>query len=140
MSAPSPTRPVVLVVDDHPDNLHMYALALTAEGFDVHEARNGHQALEAAAAVKPDIIVMDVGLPVMDGWAATQKLKADPATKHIPVIILTGHAMLGEGRQARTVGAEAYLTKPCLPDDLIYEIRRLLQTRAKGRPSGTARG
>jgi two-component system, cell cycle response regulator DivK len=69
----------------------------------------------------------------MDGWVATQKLKADSGTNRIPVIILTGHAMLGEGQQAREVGADAYLTKPCLPDDLIYEIRRLLPPKGKGR-------
>jgi two-component system cell cycle response regulator DivK len=126
-------RPRVLLVDDHPDNRYMYALALTSAGFDVLEAHNGRDALESVAAVRPDIIVMDVGMPVMDGWMATQRLKADSATKHIPVIILTGHIMSGEGQHARAVGADSYLAKPCLPDDLIYEIRRLLPTKAKGR-------
>lgn len=116
-------------MDDHPDNLHMYALALTAAGFEVLEAANGRQALERVAGFPPDIIVMDIGMPVMDGWTATKNLKADPRTKRIPLIVLTGHVISGEAKLARRVGADAYLTKPCLPDALICEIRRLLRRR-----------
>jgi CheY-like chemotaxis protein len=125
----------VLLVDDHPDNLHMYALALAAAGFEVHEARNGQEALERVAGFRPDIIVMDLGMPVMDGWAATTKLKADRSSRSIPLIVLTGHVVSGEGARARTMGADAYLTKPCFPDDLLYEIRRLLRRREG--PGGT---
>ena len=123
-------RPRVLVVDDYPDAREMYAEYLQYSGFDVIEAGNGIEALERAADSAPDIILMDLSLPVMDGWEATRRLKADKATADIPIVALTGHALAGILEGAKNAGCDAFITKPCLPEDLVKEIRRVLDHRA----------
>src|SRR6185369_7482314 len=95
-------------------------------GFRVAEARNGFEALESAQSLLPDIILMDLALPRMDGWEATRRLKSDPRTRHIPIVALTGHALAGHAEGAREAGCDAFVTKPCLPDALVTEIKRLL--------------
>jgi CheY-like chemotaxis protein len=122
----------VLLVDDYPDAREMYSEYLSFSGFDVVEAANGMEALERAAADGPDIVLMDLSLPVMDGWEATRRLKADSRTAHIPVVALTGHALAGISEGARQAGCDAFVTKPCLPEDLVKEIRRVLE-----RPAGS---
>jgi two-component system cell cycle response regulator DivK len=88
-------RPRVLLVDDYPDAREMYSEYLEFSGFDVVEAGNGMEALQRAVDTAPDIILMDLSLPVMDGWEATRRLKADQRTRAIPVVALTGHALAG---------------------------------------------
>jgi two-component system, cell cycle response regulator DivK len=119
-------KPLVLVVDDFADNREMYSEYLTYSGYDVIEAKNGKEALEAAQARAPDIIIMDLSLPVMDGWEATRRLKADARTRRIPVVALTGHALAGHSQGAREAGCDSFLAKPCLPDQLVAEIKRML--------------
>lgn len=120
--------PLILVVDDYQDAREMYAEYLQFSGFRVAEARNGNEALEQAFALKPDLILMDLSLPGMDGWEATRRLKADAATRHIPIVALTGHALAGASEGARKAGCDSFVTKPCLPDDLVVEVRRMLET------------
>lgn len=127
-------RPRVLVVDDYPDAREMYAEYLQFSGFDVIEAGNGMEAIERAADSAPDIILMDLSLPVMDGWEATRRLKADKSTADIPIVALTGHALAGILEGAKKAGCDAFVTKPCLPEDLVKEIRKVL-----GTPSAQAR-
>ena len=117
---------LVLVVDDFPDNREMYAEFLRFSGFMVEEASNGHEALEKAFALRPDVIVMDLSLPGVDGWEATRRIKADTRTRNIPVIAVTGHALAGHSKVAREAGCDAFVTKPCLPEDLLAEIQRVL--------------
>jgi CheY-like chemotaxis protein len=93
----------------------------------VAEARNGNEALEQAFSLKPDLILMDLSLPGMDGWEATRRLKADERTKNIPVVALTGHALAGASEGAKRAGCDSFVTKPCLPDDLVVEVRRRLE-------------
>jgi two-component system cell cycle response regulator DivK len=119
-------RPCVLIVDDYPDAREMYSEYLQYSGFDVIEAENGMEALTKAAEKAPDIILMDLSLPVMDGWEATRRLKADDRTASIPVVALTGHALAGISEGAKRAGCDAFVTKPCLPEDLVKEIRKLL--------------
>lgn len=119
--------PLILIVDDFQDNREMYAMYLSYTGFRVAEAANGYEALEQAAALKPDLIVMDLSLPGLDGWEATRRLKADPSTMHIPVIALTSHALEGFSEGARAAGCDAFVTKPCLPEQLVGEIRKMLK-------------
>jgi CheY-like chemotaxis protein len=119
-------RPRVLLVDDYPDAREMYSEYLQFSGFDVVEAANGMEALQRATDDMPDIILMDLSLPVMDGWEATRRLKADTRTAQIPVVALTGHALAGISDGARQAGCDAFVTKPCLPEDLVREIRRVL--------------
>jgi two-component system, cell cycle response regulator DivK len=123
-------RPRVLLVDDYPDAREMYCEYLEFSGFDVVEAANGLEALERAAEESPDIILMDLSLPIMDGWEATRRLKADPRTASIPVVALTGHALAGISEGAKKAGCDAFVTKPCLPDDLVKEIRKVLDRRS----------
>jgi len=119
-------RPRVLLVDDYPDAREMYAEYLEFSGFDVVEAENGMEALQRAVETAPDIILMDLSLPVMDGWEATRRLKADKRTAPIPVVALTGHALAGISEGAKKAGCDAFVTKPCLPEDLVKEIRKIL--------------
>src|SRR6185369_4043503 len=125
---------LVLVVDDYEDAREMYAEYLQYSGFRVAEARTGVEAMEKAFELVPDLILMDLSLPVMDGWEATRRLKADARTKAIPVVALTGHALAGHSEGARKAGCDAFVTKPCLPDALVLEVRRVLeQSRGKAK-------
>ena len=119
-------RPRVLVVDDYPDAREMYSEYLEFSGFDVIQAVNGMEALQRAVDAAPDIILMDLSLPVMDGWEATRRLKEDARTSSIPVVALTGHALAGISEGAMKAGCDAFVTKPCLPEDLVKEIRKVL--------------
>jgi two-component system cell cycle response regulator DivK len=127
--------PLVLIVDDVKDNRTVYVLYLKFSGFRIAEAENGEEAVRQAEALLPDIIVMDLSLPVMDGWEATRRLRRDPRTKRIPIVVLTGHALPEYARTAREAGCDLVITKPCLPDQLLEAIRRILdapKSRSKG--------
>lgn len=129
-------EPLVLIVDDVQDNRTIYVLSLTFAGYRIAEAENGEEALRQAERLLPDVIVMDLSLPVMDGWEATRRLKRDPRTKRIPVIVLTGHALPEHAQAARQAGCDLVITKPCLPDQLEAAIQRILgaqDPRAGGR-------
>ena len=128
-----PDRPRVLLVDDYPDAREMYTEYLEFSGYEVIGAGNGLEALQRAVDASPDIILMDLSLPVMDGWEATRRLKADQRTASIPVVALTGHALAGISEGAKKAGCDAFVTKPCLPEDLVREIRRILDS-----PSSTS--
>ena len=118
--------PLILVVDDYEDAREMYAEYLRFCGFRIAEARNGNEALDQAFTLMPDLILMDLSLPGMDGWEATRQLKADERTRQIPVVALTGHALAGASEGAKRAGCDSFVTKPCLPDDLVVEVRRML--------------
>jgi CheY-like chemotaxis protein len=125
---PATTRsPLILVVDDFADNREMYSQFLEFSGFRVAEAQNGHEALEKAFELTPDLIVMDLSLPGLDGWEATRRLKADDRTRGIPIIALTGHALAGHSKGAMDAGCDAFITKPCLPERLMEEIKSMLK-------------
>jgi len=138
MTTKNQQRPRVLLVDDYPDAREMYTEYLEFSGFEVVEAGNGMEALQRAAETAPDIILMDLSLPVMDGWEATRRLKADKRTASIPVVALTGHALAGISEGAKRAGCDAFITKPCLPEDLVKEIRKVLDSNPdkKSRRSG----
>jgi CheY-like chemotaxis protein len=117
--------PLILVVDDFEDNRELYAGTLEEAGYAVEQATNGQEALEKIGSVRPAIIIMDLSMPILDGWEATRRIKADPHTADIVVVALTGHATNYGLQQARDAGAHAVLTKPCLPGDLLALIRTL---------------
>jgi CheY-like chemotaxis protein len=125
-------HPLILVVDDYQDAREMYAEYLQYSGFRVAEAKNGNEAVAQARSLKPDLILMDLSLPGMDGWEATRVLKADEETRHIPIVALTGHALAGASEGARKAGCDSFVTKPCLPDDLVVEVRRMLNAVKQG--------
>jgi two-component system, cell cycle response regulator DivK len=139
MTAKPRDRQLVLVVEDYQDAREMYAAYLQFSGFDVAEAANGVEAVEKTTELLPDIVLMDLALPRMDGWEATRRLKGDPRTRHIPVVALTGHALAGHADGARAAGCDAFVTKPCLPDALVAEIRRLLDRHGAKDDNGNNR-
>jgi CheY-like chemotaxis protein len=126
------TQPLVLVVEDYQDAREMYAAYLTFSGYRVAEATNGIEAIEKTVDLLPDIILMDLALPRMDGWEATRRLKLDERTRHIPIVALTGHALAGHAEGARQAGCDSFVTKPCLPDALVAEIQRMLAAHPDG--------
>jgi CheY-like chemotaxis protein len=119
-------KPIVLLVDDYPDAREMYAEYLEFSGFEIVQAGNGVEAIERALDSHPDVILMDLSLPVMDGWEATRRLKADERTKDVPVLAVTGHALSGVSNDAKKAGCDGFITKPCLPEDLVTEIKKVL--------------
>ena len=136
-------KPLVLVVEDYQDAREMYAAYLEFSGYRVAEATNGVEAIEQAQELMPDIILMDLALPKMDGWEATRRLKGDARTRDIPIVALTGHALAGHAEGARQAGCDSFVTKPCLPDALVAEIKRMLggnDSAASGRKSGKSPG
>ncbi|MEW6277154.1 MAG: response regulator [Candidatus Eremiobacterota bacterium] len=116
----------VLVVDDHAANLKLACDVLEWEGFQVDRARDAEEALERIRLNPPDLILMDIELPQMDGLALTRKLKADPATRHIRVVALTAYAMKGDEQKAREAGCDGYLTKPISTRLLGEQVRAAL--------------
>ena len=131
-------RPRVLLVDDYPDARDMYAEYLEYSGYDVVQAANGMEALQRAVDDQPDIILMDLSLPVMDGWEATRRLKANALTAAIPVVALTGHALAGISEGARKAGCDSFVTKPCLPEDLVKEIWNVLHADQRFAEKGSS--
>jgi CheY-like chemotaxis protein len=133
------TQELVLVVEDYQDAREMYAAYLQFSGYRVAEATNGFEAVEKAIELMPDIILMDLALPKMDGWEATRRLKMDERTRHIPIVALTGHALAGHAEGARQAGCDSFVTKPCLPDALVAEIQRMLAARHAAEETGTGK-
>lgn len=119
-------RPLVLIVEDQQELRHLYVQQLTISGFDVIEARDGAEAITHTTSREPDVVLMDLSLPVLDGWEATRRLKSDQRTSHIPVVALTAHDGSGELQRATRAGCDWFVPKPCPPDALIVEVRRVL--------------
>jgi two-component system cell cycle response regulator DivK len=120
--------PLVLIVDDNVDAREMYAIYLEHAGFRTVEAADGEMALDLARRDRPAVILMDATMPRMDGWEAARRLKADVETKSIPLIMLTAHAFDEHRQRAADVGADGFLAKPVLPDELAVQIRKVLAT------------
>jgi len=118
----------VLLIEDNEMNRDMLSRRLIRRGFQVVFAMDGQQGVDLARSERPDIILMDMSLPVIDGWEATRRVKADDATRSVPVIGLTAHAMAGDREKAIEAGCDDYDTKPVELDGLIGKIERLLGT------------
>lgn len=120
MSDPS----LILLVEDNPDNHEIFRTILEHFGFQVHHAWTAEEALEMVGRVAPRVILMDIGLPGMDGVSATRILKSDPATAGIPVLAITAHALADDRRRALEAGFDAYLTKPIEPREVVAAVMR----------------
>jgi CheY-like chemotaxis protein len=120
--------PLILVVDDYADTRELYCEYLTALGHRCASATDGQDAVEKAKALRPAVVVMDLAMPVLDGWSALARLRSDPRTAEAAIVILTGQeARYGEAEErAMAEGAAAYLAKPCLPRVLAETIARIL--------------
>jgi|SRR5215207_10038794 CheY-like chemotaxis protein len=118
--------PRILYVEDNDDNIYMLRSRLQRQGFEVLIARDGASGVEIARSERPDLILMDLGLPILDGWQAARLLKADSVTSGIPVIALSAHAMSGDRAQALDAGCDEYDVKPVEWSRLLTKIRALL--------------
>ncbi len=116
----------ILVVEDTEDNRQIMRDLLTAAGFEMVEAEDGAAGVAAAEREKPDLILMDIQLPVMDGYEATRRIKANAALKHIPIIAVTSYALSGDEEKARAAGCDGYVTKPFSPRQLLAKVREHL--------------
>ncbi|HEX8242192.1 MAG TPA: response regulator [Longimicrobium sp.] len=116
----------ILLVEDNEDNRAIYRTILTYGGFAVIEAADGQEAIDRARRDRPALILMDISIPIIDGWQATRTLKLDTDTMHIPIIALTAHALPVDRARSVEAGCDAYLAKPVEPRRVLEEVRRLL--------------
>jgi two-component system, cell cycle response regulator DivK len=130
---------LILVVEDFDDAREMYRDYLEFSGFRVETARDGREAIDKVRALHPDLVLMDLSLPGIDGWEATRLLKAAPDTRHILIVALSAHALSAEGERARAAGCDGFIAKPCLPPDLVHEIGKYLNGNGSGRRSAHRR-
>ena len=116
----------VLLVEDNEDNRIVYATMLKHYGYRVVETANGEDVVEIAREENPDLVLMDISLPGIDGWTATQRLRDEEETSHIPVVAVTAHALPEDRAKAEAVDCNGYLTKPCEPRRLLEEVQRII--------------
>ena len=116
----------ILVVEDQPDNRQIIRDMLAASDYQITEAENGQEALAVIAKERPDLILMDIQLPVMDGYEATRQIKANPALRSIPIIAVTSHALNGEEQTARAAGCDDYVPEPYSPRQLLAKIQHCM--------------
>jgi two-component system, cell cycle response regulator DivK len=120
----------ILYIEDNDDNVYMLKMRLELLGdFEVLAAENGEKGCEMAAAEQPDLILMDLEMPVVDGWEATRRLRGSPTTRDIPIIALSAHALAGEREKALAAGCNEFDTKPIEFDRLVGTLRRVLASR-----------
>lgn len=123
---PNSRNKTVLLVEDNEDNLLIYSTILRHFGFQVIEARDGQAGIDAAHAQHPGVILMDVSIPIVDGWEATRRLKADADTAKIPIIALTAHALASDQEKAVEAGCDGYIAKPAEPRVVLSAVQRYL--------------
>jgi len=116
----------ILVIEDHEDNRRILRDLLTSAGYETIEAVTGEDGVALADTHRPDLILMDIQLPGLDGYEATRRIKANPALRHIPVIAVTSYALSGDDVKAREAGCDAYVTKPFSPRALLAKVREYL--------------
>ena len=119
----------ILVIEDQEDNRQIVRDLVTASGYELIEATTGEEGLEVAARERPDLILMDIQLPGIDGYEVTRRIKADPKLRHIPIIAVTSYALSGDDKKAFAAGCDSYVTKPYSPRLLLAKIREYLPTK-----------
>ncbi len=124
MEPAAPIGLTILLVEDNEDNRIIYSTVLRHTGYEVVEALDGVQAVALARRLHPDLILMDISIPEIDGWEATKILRHDPTTREIPIIALTAHALADDRERATAVGFTSYLAKPIEPRAVVAEVRR----------------
>jgi len=129
------TKKKILIIEDNEQNLYLTTFLLEKQDYDVVQARNGQQGLEFAASENPDLILLDIQLPVMDGYEVARRLKQAGETKFIPIIAVTSYAMAGDRQTILATGCEGYIEKPIDPDSFVEQLKGFLPESQKG---GTA--
>ena len=127
MKRPLAEHPLVLLVEDDEDTRDLYIEYFKFVGIRVEGASGGEEAVEKVRAMKPDIVVLDLNLPGMSGWEVARELKASAATRAVPILALTAHAMKGSEQAALAAGCDRYCAKPCLPQDLVVIVREMVR-------------
>ena len=128
----------ILIAEDYDDNRELLRLMLEGFGYDVREARDGREFVEAARADPPDLALIDLSMPVLDGWGTLRELRADPRTRHLPCVVVTAFAGERDRERALAEGFDAYVSKPFRQRDLMEVVARLLDGRARRDGDGTA--
>jgi len=118
----------VLVIEDHEENRRILRYLLESAGMEMIEAVTGEEGVTAAEKERPDLILMDIQLPGLDGYEATRRIKGNPALHHIPIIVVTSYALSGDDVKAFEAGCDAYVTKPFVPRELLAKVRGFLET------------
>jgi two-component system, cell cycle response regulator DivK len=118
----------ILVVEDQEDNRRILRDLLTNAGYQLLEASDGEQGIAAAQAHRPDLILMDIQMPILDGYEATRRIKANPEMSTIPIIVVTSYALSGDEDKARAAGCDAYIAKPYSPRQLLAKVNEYLRT------------
>jgi two-component system, cell cycle response regulator DivK len=137
LSSSSPTGQRLLLVEDNEDNRTIYSTLLRHLGYAVIEANDGVQAVALARTERPELILMDISIPGIDGWEATRILRQDPSTRDIPIVALTAHVLSDDRERAAQVGFTSYLAKPVEPHAVVAEVRRWIGTQGGTQtPSG----
>ena len=136
MEDPASTGQTLLLVEDNEDNRIIYSTVLRHLGYRVIEAQDGVEAVDLARSVQPDLILMDISIPRMDGWEATRILRGDPRTSAIPIVALTAHALADDRERAAEVGFSSYLAKPIEPKVVVAEVRRWIGEGSVKKPLG----
>ncbi|HNY97239.1 MAG TPA: response regulator [Smithellaceae bacterium] len=119
----------ILVIEDNEQNLYLVRFILEKNGYTVHAAMDGQTGIDRAAELKPDLILLDIQLPVMDGYTVAKHLRADPQVSGIPIVAVTSHAMVGDREKAMEVGCNGYIEKPINPDTFMSEVELHLPKR-----------
>jgi CheY-like chemotaxis protein len=117
----------ILLIEDNPQNRYLTTFLLTQRGHEIHEAETGPLGLALAARVRPDLILLDIQLPGMDGHAVARALKSDPQLRSIPIVAVTSHAMAGDRDKCIAAGAQGYIEKPINPESFVAEVERFLR-------------
>ena len=117
----------ILVIEDTENNRRIFRDLLTHAGFELLEARDGEEGVSMAAEQRPDLILMDIQLPIVDGYEATRRIKANPDLRHIPIVAVTSYALSGDEAKARAAGCDGYIAKPFSPREVLATVRSFLQ-------------
>jgi len=126
-------KPKILVIEDNEQNLYLIAFILEKHGYEVVQARDGREGIESAGRVKPALIILDIQLPVMDGYAVAWELRSNPALADIPIVAVTSYAMVGDRERILAAGCSGYIEKPINPETFMAEVEQHLPARPSGK-------
>jgi CheY-like chemotaxis protein len=119
----------ILIADDDFDNRSVAKDALEHAHFETLQATNGLEAIEMVLREKPDLVLMDLSMPKLNGWEAAKRLRQMPETRHIPIVAFTAHALIGDDLKAKGAGCDDYISKPCMPADLVLKVKSWLKVK-----------
>ncbi len=122
----------ILVIEDNEQNLYLVRFILEKSGYEIHEARDGREGIEMAMRVKPDLILLDIQLPVMDGYAVARTLRTMPDLDKVPIVAVTSYAMAGDREKTIAAGCTGYIEKPINPDTFLQQVEQQLRSRNSG--------